>query len=349
MEFIPGIELSRRFYKEAVRPLLPPDWPHAAALIGEGSEVLGFDTPMSMDHDWGPRVKIFIGPEVPTFEVDSVVAELSRDLPDTFLGFPTRFPVQGEVRHRVEIQSLHSYLYATLGFNPRVGVSPADWLSVAEQRWLSLTAGAVFHDELGLEALRERLHYYPPDVWLYQMASVWERIGQEEHLVGRAGFTGDELGASIMASRLVRDMMRLAFLFERRYAPYPKWFGRAFAQLGCAPELAPRLEAILRSHDWQERDARLANAYRIVARLQNELGIGEPRTEIPAPFHDRPFRVIHHHADFAGLLRGQISDPAVKAIAARRNIGGIDVFSDSTDLTSSAEWYPEVRGLYSAG
>lgn len=54
--FIPGIELSRRFYAEAVRPILDahyPGLPHAAAHVG--SDVLGYDTEMSTDHFWGRR------------------------------------------------------------------------------------------------------------------------------------------------------------------------------------------------------------------------------------------------------------------------------------------------------
>lgn len=61
--FIPGLELSRLFYWEAVRPCLDeylPGLPHAAALIGPGSEVLGFDTPMSQDHNWFPNVLLFL-------------------------------------------------------------------------------------------------------------------------------------------------------------------------------------------------------------------------------------------------------------------------------------------------
>src|SRR5690606_38244721 len=60
--FVPGLELSRLFYRDQVRPLLDqlggPE--HSAALIGHGSEVLGFDTERSTDHDWGPRVLIFL-------------------------------------------------------------------------------------------------------------------------------------------------------------------------------------------------------------------------------------------------------------------------------------------------
>src|SRR5512135_2849613 len=61
--FIPGIELSRLFYFEAVLPILQerfPNLPHAAARLGAGSDVLGFDTPMSTDHDWGPRLMLFL-------------------------------------------------------------------------------------------------------------------------------------------------------------------------------------------------------------------------------------------------------------------------------------------------
>ena len=46
--FIKGLELSELFYEQAVKPILAksfPDLTYSAALIGRGSEVLGFDTP----------------------------------------------------------------------------------------------------------------------------------------------------------------------------------------------------------------------------------------------------------------------------------------------------------------
>ena len=56
-----------------------------------------------------------------------------------------------------------------------------------------MTGGDVFHDESGLADLRERFAYFPKDVWLYLLASGWMRISQEEHLMGRAGYRGDEI------------------------------------------------------------------------------------------------------------------------------------------------------------
>jgi hypothetical protein len=52
----PGLRLAREFYAALVRPLLEehfPRLPYAAALLGPGSEVAGFDSQRSIDHDWG--------------------------------------------------------------------------------------------------------------------------------------------------------------------------------------------------------------------------------------------------------------------------------------------------------
>ncbi len=65
-KFISGLDLSRRFFRDVIHPLLAAAFPalrYAAALLGPGSEVLGFDTEMSIDHDWGPRLFLFLREE----------------------------------------------------------------------------------------------------------------------------------------------------------------------------------------------------------------------------------------------------------------------------------------------
>jgi hypothetical protein len=52
--FISGSELNRRLFEEIERPILHtahPELQYPAALIGPGSESLGFDTQMSVDYD----------------------------------------------------------------------------------------------------------------------------------------------------------------------------------------------------------------------------------------------------------------------------------------------------------
>ena len=62
--FVPGLDLARDFYADVVRPLLQEEFPgldYAAALLGPGSDVAGYDTERSTDHDWGPRLQVFLG------------------------------------------------------------------------------------------------------------------------------------------------------------------------------------------------------------------------------------------------------------------------------------------------
>jgi hypothetical protein len=91
--FIPGVKLCEQFYAEAVRPILSSAFPHvkhAAALIGSGSEVLGFDDAVSTDHHWGPRVMLFIKEKDQPL-AEQIIQTLSQQLPYEFHGYPTNF------------------------------------------------------------------------------------------------------------------------------------------------------------------------------------------------------------------------------------------------------------------
>src|SRR5579862_3828017 len=106
--FIAGVQLAGEFYAEVVRPLLAEDYPglrYSAALLGPGSEVLGFDSQRSTDHDWGPRLQVFLGDGDAGRYAAPVTAMLASRLPATFGGYPVAFPLTGEpdgtARHRV--------------------------------------------------------------------------------------------------------------------------------------------------------------------------------------------------------------------------------------------------------
>ena len=161
----------------------------------------------------------------------------------------------------------------------------------------------------------------------------------------RAGYVGDELGSALIGSRLTRDVMRQCFLIERQYAPYPKWFGTAFKQLACAGDLAPILWHAQTAPTWPEREAALCEAYVYLARMHNRLGITEPLSEAVVSFYGRPFQVIYG-GRFAAAICAQISDSAVRSIAARRLIGSIDQWSDNTDILADPAWRQTLRQLY---
>jgi Domain of unknown function (DUF4037) len=343
-EFTPGLQLCRLYYQEAVWPVLAEAFPglaYAAALLGPGSEVLGYDTPLSPDHCWGPRLFLFL--DQPTYERlgTQIAGTLAARLPQTFRGWPTDAGPPGQ--EGIRLHALRPYFHDHLGFDPLGETRPADWLTVPEQALLELTAGEVYHDGLGdLTAARARLAYYPHDVWLYLMAAQWRRIGQQEAFVGRTGDLGDELGSRLIAATIVHDLMRLCFLIERRYAPYSKWFGTAFARLTCGSMLGPLFSGILQADGWQARQARLAEAYAAVVTLHNALGVTPAMTTAVSRFHDRPFLVIH--ADqIADALSNAIADPDVRRMPA---CGGINQLSDNTDLLDNAENWGKLRALY---
>jgi hypothetical protein len=365
--FIPGLELARRFYHEAVRPILDAQFPglaHDAALIGSGSEVLGFDTAMSRDHHWGPRAMLFLREaDLPEFG-PRIASAMTQGLPDDFLGYPTGYRDspgepgvlliasdprgEGDARQRIDVFSARDFVRVHLNYDlsNEGEITPADWLSLPEQRLRTLTGGAVFHSGLGdLERVRVRFAYFPHDVWLYLLAASWQRIAEEEPFVGRTGDNGDDIGSRIIAARLVHDVMRLCFLMERQYAPYAKWFGTAFSRLRCAVEMRPVLEAALAADEWAEREAHLSRAYTILARMHNALGLTERLPEQVSRFHGRPFMVIHGER-FADALIARIADPAVKAIAERTRIGNLDTFSDNTSLCSNPAFRPQIRELF---
>ena len=329
-KFIPGLTLSRLFYKEQVRPILEREFPrlrHSAALIGWGSEVLGFDTPLSRDHHWGPRVLLFLSEkDYPKLHKRISVA-LSRQLPYEFKDYSTnysepepngvRHPIRithGPVNHMVNIYTVRSFFEARLGVDPTKKITVDDWLTFPQQRLLELTSGEVYHDGLRqLEKVRAKLEFYPRDVWLYLLAAQWTRISEEEAFVGRTGDVGDDLGSQIIAARLVREIIKLSFLMERKYAPYSKWLGTAFSKLEVSKALAPLLKQVLAATRWKTRERSLATAYSLMAERHNALKITPPLSTETLHYYHHPYRVIFAER-FAEAIKHESKDKRIQKI-----------------------------------
>src|SRR5256885_1630834 len=93
-EVIPGLRLSELFFRDAVRPTLARHFPslaYSAGLLQSGSDVLGFDTPLSRDHGWGPRCTLFLREEDRAAVAVQITRMLGEELPFEFLGYPTHF------------------------------------------------------------------------------------------------------------------------------------------------------------------------------------------------------------------------------------------------------------------
>src|SRR4026207_469579 len=179
-KFIPGLQLCELFYQNQVRPILKEEFPnlrYSAAVIGWGSDVLGFDTPISRDHHWGPRLLLFLNPQDYSKLKHKISQSLSNKLPYEFMGYSTNFskPEPNGVRHAVktkrrpvnhmvQVFTLKSFFEARLKFDLSKKIEVTDWLTFPQQRLLELVSGKVYHDGLGqLRKIRKKLEFYPGD------------------------------------------------------------------------------------------------------------------------------------------------------------------------------------------
>ena len=340
--FLPAAELSARFYVDAVRPLLGAR-PHAAALLGWGSDVLGYDTPRSTDHGWGPRVLVFLEDGTDAAEVR---ADLDRGLPEHVEGWPVRFGWDATpVAHHVTVTTLPRWLEEQLGVEATAGVSTVDWLVTPQQRLIGVVAGRVHADPDGrLAAVRRLLRWYPDQVWRWLLACQWHRLAQEEAFVARTAEVGDETGSAVVAARLVRDAMRLALLYDRRYAPYSKWLGTAFARAPHDDDLPEHLAAAVHASGPGPREEALAAAYTVLARRHDASGLTGPVAAEVGPYHERPARVLMADRFTEALLAG-VTDPQLSALPP---IGAVDQVVDSTDVLSDPACYRRLATLYEA-
>jgi Domain of unknown function (DUF4037) len=343
--FVPGLELSRSFYHEVVGPIVG-DRPHAAALLGYGSDVMGYDTERSTDHGWGPRLQLLFADDHAPDDLDALRRALRERLPAEHGGWPVRFGWDDTpVQHHVAVVTTRGFFEHWLGYDPRRGLDALDWISTPEQRLIEMTRGGVFHDDLGeLTRVRTELAQYPEPVWLWLLACQWRRLDQEEPFVGRTAEVGDDLGSRVLAARLARDVMVLCFRLEREYAPYPKWFGTAFARLDAAREVGPALTRALRADTIDGREAGLVSAYEAVARRHNSLGVTEAVDPTARLFYGRPFRVLGAGRFVDACIAG-VTDEQLRALSL---IGGVDQWSDNTDVRSTPPVFRRARELYGA-
>lgn len=338
-----GIELSRLFYQDVVRPWLNtalPDLQHDAGIFGYGSELLGFDDEISRDHNWGPRVQLVITESDFAAYAAALVDGFDAVKPANFLGEPIGYrsrphpPIVADdalgcLSHGVEVFTAAGILRTRLALSPQEPLDTLTWLSLPEQRLLELTMGEIFHHGLGeLGRLKETFGRCPRDVVLYKLAAQWRRIADEQAFVGRAGYVGDDLGSRIIAARLARDIMRLGFLLEGTYPPYAKWFGSAFARLTCANALSPLLAAMQAADTWELRQSHLVQACLAVAELHAAAGF--PLSVMPriTPYFGRPFLTINAEEISAALV-ADITTPLLRSLPI---VGSIDQITDATPL-----------------
>ncbi|WP_234618210.1 hypothetical protein [Allorhizobium ampelinum] len=90
-------------------------------------------------------------------------------------------------------------------------------------------------------------------------------------------------------------------------------FGTAFSRLGCASDLKPILDQVMRAEDWKAREAGLIEACGFAAELQIAKGV--PGASAPAivSINARPYQFMDSLAIFASL-RSSIEDEKLRQL-----------------------------------
>ncbi len=286
MEFIPSLELSRMLYEEEIHPILEKKFPSlkvSVATLGMCSEVLGLDDAVSMDHEWGPRVTIFLSEtDAPQYS-DEIMQVIKESLPPRFHGYSMMWRKPGVDIHNTKKTVLYhvypSTLRGTLKFYGGITtlrLKDVDWLRISEQHLLEFTSGVVYRDDTGdLTKARQILKYYPDNILRFLLQQDWNTIGSDLFPVGRIGSRGDLLGLHLQTAKIVHSMMRIAFRVSRRYFHYKKWFGTLFKQLPIASILEPLFLDLLAEQNWLLVEEKVCQAASILIQEQNLLGISE--------------------------------------------------------------------------
>lgn len=311
MRFIPGLKLNEQFYKEVVAPLLGRNFEglaYSAALIGYGSDVLGFDSPVSMDHNWGPRLQIFLS-EGDYEKYGEVLTDYFRyNLPFEFMGFPTNFSSPHEdktqsmqakssypLNHLIEVHTVPAYMQMKryLDIPDIENIKKEEWLRMEDQKLLELTAGKIFHDGLGdLTRLRNKISFFPHNILLYRLARLWKLIQDEEPFIGQSVGNGSFLGIKILSARLAEHCIKICLYLEKKYIPYSKWLIPSFRELSIYSEMEPLVTEVLYENNPNLIEDALLRLYTKVIEIHNRnKELPEIRNQ-PANFYNRPYKVI---------------------------------------------------------
>lgn len=324
MKFIPSLELSQTLYEEQIEPLMARDFPdlqYAAATLGMCSEVLGLDDEISMDHEWGPRLTVYLSEQDHASYAAAIQSAFQESLPKRFRGLDMMWRQPGVDIHNTRETALYHVRVGTVdgalrfcGGTAALPLQDVDWLRVSEQHLLEFTSGRVYRDDVGeLTRAREALAYYPNDVLRFLLVGEWNSVGGAWFPIGRMGSRGDGLGVRLQAAQASRHLMQIAFMVSHKYAPYRKWFGTLFSELPVADRLGPVLSALLREERWQQVEERICEATSILLQAQNDLRITSRIAARPKRARDGRHCV---DCSFGAIVRGLSQDtpPRLKSL-----------------------------------
>lgn len=357
-KFIKWKILSKLYYENIVKKLIEDNFPevkYSAWLLWYWSDVLWFDTKRSTDHDWWPRMLIFLE-EKDFSKKDDIKNFLSLNLPSTFLWYSTHFwweenwvkyleePQKNQnINHKIEFYTINSFLKNYLNINDINHISEINWLLFSEQKLRTLKHWEIFHDDIWLKKGLKKLEYYPDDIWYYLMISEWIKISQEQQFIWRTWDVWDEIWSSVITWRLIQSVMRLCFLMEKEYSPYSKWFWTWFLKLKSWKKLEKLIKICLYSENWKDREKLFWEITQFLVKYHNKLKITKKIKSELKLFYDRPYLVIWWD-NIANEIKKLIKSNFIKNL--KYDIWSINQITNTTDILENNEIIEKFNYIY---
>ena len=246
-----GLKLCESYFKEyedGLKEILKGDYKYVSVgLCGQGSECFGFDDELSADHDFGPGFCIFLGDEM--YEKYAEALNKYYDaLPKEYMGYERITSAHGD--GRVGVIRTEDFYYKNLGID--VGpISNLQWYGLSEERLAMVTNGEIFHEgDDEFMQMRERLSFFPEDVFLKKLSSRFAAISQSGQYNYKRCFVRNDMVSSYFAlSLFMQNVISSIYLLRGRYMPFYKWSFFGLKELKDTDNYVRILNALSRSRN----------------------------------------------------------------------------------------------------
>lgn len=228
-----GLALSRKYFADLIYPSIQENFQNlrgrlAYGLVGEGSECYGLDDDLSKDHDFYPRLMIWM--EEDDYQnygcsIKELLTSLSND-DNGYSNFRT-----GPIATKDFYQRYTSF--------KEFPIEDLAYFKIPETFLSTATNGEVFLDELG-EFSRIRAYlkgHYPKDVCLKKLAKALSLMGQAgQYNYPRSIKRGDLSAVFFSKAEFVENAYQALYLLSRNYKPYYKLSHAYLSKLNYYPK-----------------------------------------------------------------------------------------------------------------
>ena len=253
---ISGLAFSERYFNEYGREMLGKfsgyESDIAVGLLGEGSDVLGYDDIYSRDHDFGAGFAIFISRK--TYSEIGAELEAAYDALPAYCGGVPKAPKTLDGQRRGVI--IYEDFFRRLTGLETPPETESEWLYAYEYGLAALSGGKLFYGEntVFADILRRFRQYYPENIRRKKLADALINAAQNgQYNLPRAVKRHDLLTAQLCSAKFAEYAISAAFAINRRFAPIVKWQGRMLSECGYLAGLPEMLERFLSENDICER------------------------------------------------------------------------------------------------